>query len=243
MDIMEFIQENWLPIFLIVYFLGMALYGYCRGVLRLAVSMAAFLVSFFPVRLMVPQVILFIKKNTNIHSWLREVMKKAVGLEKIGSSNFFLPAQQKTLIEGSPLPDTIKKILIENNNEKIYQLLGVDAFADYVGSFLADRIISTLVFVVLLLVIYIGIRVLVHSLDIISKLPILHGLNQISGSVLGLAEALIYFWIVCLLLTIFIGTSWGQYLLTNIEKTPWVFFLYKNNLLIRGLTSILWSLL
>lgn len=243
MEVMKFVQENWLPVFLIVYFLGMALYGHYRGFLRAAVSVTAFLVSLFPVRLIMPQVTAFIKENTPIHSWLKEVMNKSIGLEKIGSSGFFLPAQQSALIEESPLPDVMKKILIENNNEKIYQILGVDAFADYVGSFLADRIINALAFVILLLAIYIGIRVLAHSLDIISKLPVLHGLNQIAGSVLGVVEALAYFWIACLILTVFIGTNWGQYLLSNIEKTSWVFFLYKNNLLIKGLTDAIWNLL
>ena len=221
MDIAAFWEENWLSILAACYLIGMMLYGHYRGFLRLAVSMAALLIALVGVRVMMPQVTAFLKENTGIHQWMEE----------------------RTLIEEISLPQSIKDALIENNNEEIYQLLGVDRFIDYIGSFLADRIINTLAFIILFLVVYIAVRVLAHLLDIVAHLPVLSGMNQIAGAVLGLAMALFYFWIFCLVLNLFVSTDWGQYLINTIEATPWLSFLYRNNLLSGILLSVIWNLL
>ena len=68
-------------------------------------------------------------------------------------------------------------------------------------------------------------------------------MNQIAGAVLGLAMALFYFWIFCLVLNLFVSTDWGQYLINTIEATPWLAFLYRNNLLSGILLSVIWNLL
>lgn len=245
MDIAAFWEENWLSILAACYLIGMMLYGHYRGFLRLAVSMAALLIALVGVRVMMPQVTAFLKENTGIHQWMEETMLQAVGLDEWSGqeSASVLPAEQRTLIEEISLPQSIKDALIENNNEEIYQLLGVERFIDYIGSFLADRIINTLAFIILFLVVYIAVRVLAHLLDIVAHLPVLSGMNQIAGAVLGLAMALFYFWIFCLVLNLFVSTDWGQYLINTIEATPWLAFLYRNNLLSGILLSVIWNLL
>ena len=244
MDIAAFMQDNWLSVLVACYLIGMMLYGHYRGFLRLAVSMAALLIALIGVRVMMPQVTAFLKENTGIHQWMEDTMLQAVGLDEWGmDGQAVLPAEQRTLIEGISLPQSIKDALIENNNEEIYQLLGIDKFIDYIGSFLADRIINTLAFIILFIAVYVIIRVLAHLLDIVARLPVLSGMNQIAGAVLGLAMALFYFWIFCLVLNLFVSTDWGQYLIDSIESTPWLSFLYRNNILSGILLSVIWNLL
>ena len=244
LDIAAFMQDNWLSVLVACYLIGMMLYGHYRGFLRLAVSMAALLIALIGVRVMMPQVTAFLKENTGSHQWMEDTMLQAVGLDEWGmDGQAVLPAEQRTLIEGISLPQSIKDALIENNNEEIYQLLGVDKFIDYIGSFLADRIINTLAFIILFIAVYVIIRVLAHLLDIVARLPVLSGMNQIAGAVLGLAMALFYFWIFCLVLNLFVSTDWGQYLIDSIESTPWLSFLYRNNILSGILLSVIWNLL
>ena len=244
LDIAAFMQDNWLSVLVACYLIGMMLYGHYRGFLRLAVSMAALLIALIGVRVMMPQVTAFLKENTGIHQWMEDTMLQAVGLDEWGmDGQAVLPAEQRTLIEGISLPQSIKDALIENNNEEIYQLLGIDKFIDYIGSVLADRIINTLAFIILFIAVYVIIRVLAHLLDIVARLPVLSGMNQIAGAVLGLAMALFYFWIFCLVLNLFVSTDWGQYLIDSIESTPWLSFLYRNNILSGILLSVIWNLL
>ena len=152
-----------------------------------------------------------------------------------------LPAQQRAAIEEMPLPKSVKQILVENNNEEIYRILGVDGFIDYIASFLAGRIINALAFVLLFITMNVGLHVLSRCLNLIARLPVLYGLNQIAGAVLGVMMALSYFWVACLALNIFVSTDWGNYILSSIEQTPWIAWLYHNNLLSQFFLSILWK--
>ncbi|MCI9593695.1 MAG: CvpA family protein [Lachnospiraceae bacterium] len=242
MDIVEFMQKHWLSLLVGAYLTGMALYGHYRGFLRLAVSMAALILSLGAVRVAMPPLTALLKEHTGIHQWMRESIKKAIDLEEI-SSNMKLPAEQRSIIEGTALPDPIKQVLVENNNEEIYRLLGVNGLVEYITAFLADRIINTLAFILLFLGINVGLHVLSHILNIIAHLPLLYGLNQIAGAVLGVVMALVYFWVVCLTLNLFVSTAWGSYLLNNIESVPWIAYLYHSNPISRMFMNVIWNLL
>ena len=153
MDAAAFLEDNWLSVVVAGYLIGMTLYGHYRGFLKLVISMTALIISLIAVRILMPQVTDFLRDNTGIHQWMEENMLNAVGLETGGQeiSQALLPAEQRSIIEGISLPESLKEALIENNNEEIYQMLGVDQFVDYIGSFLADRIINTLAFILLFL--------------------------------------------------------------------------------------------
>ncbi len=240
MEIVEILQGHWLSLLMGAYLVGMALYGHYRGFLRLAVSMAALVLSLGAVRMAMPPLTAFLKENTGIHQWMQESLEEAIGLEGI-TGNMNLPAQQRAAIEEMPLPKSVKQILVENNNEEIYRILGVDGFIDYIASFLAGRIINALAFVLLFITMNVGLHVLSRCLNLIARLPVLYGLNQIAGAVLGVMMALSYFWVACLALNIFVSTDWGNYILSSIEQTPWIAWLYHNNLLSRFFLSILWK--
>ena len=55
---------------------------------------------------------------------------------------------QIAAIEAADLPELFKSLLAENNNDAIYEDLGAQTFAQYVGSFLAKLIINIVAFLV-----------------------------------------------------------------------------------------------
>lgn len=246
---------NWLSIATGVYLLAMILYGHHRGFIRLAVSMVALIAALAIVHFSMPKVTEYLKENTNIQQTLSDTMKEAVGMNKanqsgqpdqsgegqpgqdgqLGQSNQAqaknAPSIQKSIIENLNLPQNIKSALIENNNNTVYDLLGVNAFTDYIGNYLADMILNSIGFVVLFVLVYIVIRLLVRWLDIIARLPILSGINKIAGALLGGIQGLFILWILCLLLTALSGTTLGMSLIRQVEASPWLSFLYNHNFL------------
>lgn len=76
-----------------------------------------------------------------------------------------MPAQQRQIIEEMRLPDTLKDLLIENNNSRIYEALGVTRFQEYIGSYIANTILNVVAYVMMLIVVYLLIKVLVSWLD------------------------------------------------------------------------------
>ncbi len=231
---MRFHVENWLSIIAGVYLLGMILYGHRRGFIRLAVSMVAVILSLTITRASLPVVTEFLKENTALQQTISESVKKSINLEQEEvpeEEALETPSAQRLLIESLELPQNMKEALIENNNNEMYQTLGVNAFTDYIGGFLTEIIVSSLGSVILFSLIYMAIKLLVGWLDIISKLPILSGINQIAGALLGGLEGLVFLWLSCMVITAFPSTRWGLALLTQIEASKWLSFLYNHNLL------------
>lgn len=224
-------MENWLPIVTGVYLVIMILYGHYRGFIRLAVSLVALVAALVIVNLSMPAVTTFLKENTQIHKSLQDSMKKASGLESAGGDDEELPAMQRAIIENLNLPQQMKDALIENNNHEIYQMLGVEAFTDYVGNYLADMILNTLGFIIMFVIVYFILQLLMRWLDILARLPLLSGINKVAGALLGGVEGLIFLWIICLVITACAGTSWGMSLIKQIESSNWLSFVYNNNIL------------
>lgn len=228
--IMEFLTKHWLSVGTAVFLLAMVLYGHYRGFLRIAVSMVALIATLVIVRIGTPYMRNFLLQNTGIHAAVERGLMGIAGAEDVAEEEVRLPAGQRMLIEQLNLPEQMKEALIENNNNEVYRLLGVDAFMDYIGAYLTNMVLNVICSIVLFLVVYIGIRLIMGWLDLLAKLPILSGMNQIAGAILGGIQGLLLIWVLCLVVTVCSTTVWGRAVLDQIEAAPWLMFLYQNNI-------------
>ena len=138
---------------------------------------------------------------------------------------------ERRTIEELKLPEQMKRILIENNNREVYQMLGVEQFGDYVGGYLADTVVKAAASILLFAVVFILLHIAAAWLDLIARLPIIKGLNQIAGAVLGGVEGLMFLWIVCLVLTALSGTDFGAAAMGQVAASPWLSWLYDHNVI------------
>ena len=58
-----------------------------------------------------------------------------------------------------------------------------------------------------------------------SKVPVIHGLNQIAGAAGGFIYAIFIVWLVFLFLGVSLSTSWGRDMLGAIESSFFLSFL------------------
>ncbi len=226
---MEFFQENWLPVLVALYLAGMVLYGHYRGFIRLAVSLTALIITLVIVRLALPYVTDYIQENTTISESVKESVIEAIGLDEELCADGTMAEDQ--IIGELNLPESIKRELISNSDGEIYQLFGIEALASYIGDYLSDTIIQGAAFIILFAIVFIMIQIAVRWLDLIAKLPVLHGINQLAGAALGGILGLLYFWVACLVLAVFSGTDIGGLIMQQIEDCSWLYALYHNNLL------------
>lgn len=222
-------RENWLAIAVGVYLAGMILYGHYRGFIKLAVSATALVLTLVVVHTVSPHVTDFIKNNTAISEAFENSMQKAAGLMDMPETKE--PSQQRLVIEGLDFPTQLKKALLENNNNEVYEILGVETFTQYVSRYLSNAIINIIGFLLVFILVYAAIRMITVWLDLVAKLPVLSGTNKIAGAILGGAEGLLFFWIACLFVTAFSGTSLGKMMIHQIEGSFWLSFLYNHNIL------------
>lgn len=226
--------EKWLPIAAGVFLIGMMLYGHYRGFLRQCVSIGALVITLVVVKLATPYVTDVLKENTQIRNTVAQVLVNATGLDHEGEEAEKAeetPAYQRLAIEKLNIPQSVKDALIENNNHEVYSLLGVNRFIEYVSSYLAGILINAVSSVILFLLTFIVIQLLVRWLDLIARLPIISGLNQIAGAALGLAHGLLLLWVFFIVLDLCSATPLGGQLMSQVQSSKWLSLLYEYNLL------------
>lgn len=136
---------------------------------------------------------------------------------------------QVAAIEKADLPDVFKNLLSVNNNSEIYKELGVDTFAQYVGSYLARLIINIVAFLCTFVLITIVLRAIVFALDIVSNLPVLGFINRLAGGAIGVIGALVIVWTVFVVITLLYTTSFGKEMYQMIQSDAILKTIYEYN--------------
>ena len=136
---------------------------------------------------------------------------------------------QQEAINAADLPDIFKDPLAVNNNSEIYEELGVNTFAQYVGSFLAKVIINIISYLGTFLIATIILRAIIFALDIVAELPVFGLINRLAGGVIGFVGAAIIVWILFVVVTLLYTTVIGKDIYQAIQGNGILKFLYDNN--------------
>ena len=132
-----------------------------------------------------------------------------------------------------------KSLLSDNNNDVIYEKLGVKTFAEYVGEFLSKLIIHIVAFLCTFLLVTIVLRAIIFALDIVSELPVLGFFNRLAGGVVGAAGGLIIIWLFFVVITLLYVTAFGREIYQVIQENAILNMLYENNPLMKLATNFM----
>ena len=221
---------NWL-FWVVVVFLGYhVIDGLRRGFIRKAVSAVSLVITLVLVTYLTPQITTFIQDHTSIHEKLSE---KCSEILLNSNYNESLKTDQVLIIEDLELPENIKEMLLENNNTESYDLLQVSGFHEYIGAYIANLIINALAYLLSFILIWTALQLLLMALDVVTKLPILRGLNQLAGGALGIVYGVALVWIAFLLVTVLCNGNFGRTFFELIKENPFLLFLYNQNVIMK----------
>ena len=221
---------NWL-FWVVVVFLGYHIVdGLRRGFIRKAVSAVSLVITLVLVTYLTPQITTFIQDHTSIHEKLSE---KCSEILLNSNYNESLKTDQVLIIEDLELPENIKEMLLENNNTESYDLLQVSGFHEYIGAYIANLIINALAYLLSFILIWTALQLLLMALDVVTKLPILRGLNQLAGGALGIVYGVVLVWIAFLLVTVLCNGNLGRTFFELIKENPFLLFLYNQNVIMK----------
>ncbi len=215
--------------------------GYARGFIKIVVSLVATIITLVIVSMFAPQVGELLVEHTPLDEAIQRNFVKMfqvdeVPLDQVIASGVEIPlAQQIAMVEDSELPEFLKTALLNNNNNEIYNKLGVSRFQEYVTAYLANWIITVLAFIATFLVTLVIVRMAVFSLSVLADLPIIRGLDRIIGMGIGLLFALVIVWVGFLIPALAFYTEWGQLVFEMIEESKLLTFLYEENPILKAL--------
>lgn len=225
---------SWLAILVLVVLAGYSFYGRQRGFIRTVFTLFSTIIALLLTSWFSPIISKEVQKNDKIMGFVNEKVSKVVNFDDAGSKI----SDQVNFIDKLPLPKSLKHTLVENNTMDVYVAMAVDNFEDYVSNSIARIIINAAVFLAVMLVITIGLAVLLEALNIISKLPLINGLNKTAGLLAGLLHGIIIIWIGCIILTMFSSTHIVQKMFVLINESAFLSTIYNNNLLLKFITNL-----
>lgn len=208
--------------------------GMKDGLIKTVFSICSMVIALLLTLWLSPYISKLAQSNESVFNYFSHQVEKAIPTESIGSKI----SDQINFIDNLPLPKPLKTTIIEHNNTDTYVALAVDNFASYVSHSIASIIINAIAFVITYLVITIVLRVLSTVLDIISKLPILHQINKLSGLFVGLLHGVIIVWIMFVFITAFASTAMGQKAFAMIDDSAILSYIYNNNIILQFITNI-----
>ena len=221
---------NWLFWVVAVLIAYHVIDGLHRGFIKKSVSAVSLIVTLVLVTYLTPQITTFIQEHTSLQASLQE---KCSEIFLSGEYNQDVKTDQVLMIENMDLPENIKEMLLENNNSEAYDLLEVSGFHEYVGAYLANMIINALAYLLSFVIVWTLLRAILLALDIVTMLPLLHGINQLAGGILGLAIGVVLVWIAFLLVTILCNGELGREFFKLISENQFLLFLYNQNVIMK----------
>lgn len=227
---------NGLLILVAIIILAGAIIGYVRGAMRILVSLITTALTILIVYYSAPYVSQALYALTPVDEMIQGRWKSKI--EGMFTEGDLTRNDQINIIEQADLPDAFKELLLTNNNEEVYDLLGVTTFAEYFAEYLTKLVIDILSFLLTFLVVTIVIRAIVFALDIVTSLPVLGILNRLSGVIVGSSISLIVVWILFVGITLIYATNIGKMLMSMIMEEEILLFLYEVNPILKLITIL-----
>lgn len=229
---------NWLVIAVAAVLVAFALKGRQTGFIKTIFSIFSIIIAIVVSSAISPYISKTLRTNEKFYNYIYDRVEDVVKL-KVEDKDKTTVSEQVEAIDELSLPESIKKNLLENkNNSEVYKALHVDTFKGYVNGYITTLAINAISFLITYVVVTILLYAVCAALNIISKLPIINGLNKTAGLLVGLFEGLLVIWMLCIVLTAFSSTEAAQKLYELIQESQFLSCLYNNNLLLRCITNM-----
>ena len=227
---------NLLTIIILLVLLVFAINGYMRGFARTLTSLLFFVFSGVLVYYSTPYVNDFLKTQTPVYSFVESKLDKET--QKFAQQSDVPRKDQNKIIKSLPIPKELQTQLLDNNNSYTYANMAVQTFSEYISTYLADMILNMLTYFISFNLVSIALHAVARALRIMTRLPILRGVNRMCGGALGFVKGICIVWLFFLVVAICSNTEIGSQLLSMIKESPILTFFYESNVFLRYILKL-----
>lgn len=231
---------TWLGLITAAFLIFSCFVGFRRGFIKEAVSTFLVLLSFVGVWFVNPYVNTFIRENTPVYREIQESVEE-FAKEKTGRTGESGTEEKQKVLEEMGVPEIIAENILKNSSQETYSYLSAQSFIEYISGYMATIVVNGISFFLSFFLVTVSIRMVTYALNLIARLPVVHGVNKIAGGLLGGVKAILFIWVAMLILTIFCETSVGKAGFDMIEKDNILRALYENNILAKLFTGIFYG--
>lgn len=188
--------------------------GYRAGMVRMVLAIVTLIVTVVLTGLLLRPVSLLVKENTSLYDNIQTSVLEVIDEYDISDSESLknLPFPEYVLDNIDTVPDA------------------VDDFKMMTARAVTDQIFHALIYVCLNIVIYVILRIIMGAFNVVTRLPVVKELNKLAGFLLGLAEGIIFLWLLCLLLQACGSEEWAQEIFVQINESSLLSWIYNHNM-------------
>lgn len=218
-------EINWLFIVTLMILLVYIVRGYKRGCLRVIFSLVALVLTLTVVCCATPYISEFLTEKTTIHQTIKTGCEEQIresATETLG---------QKT---DEYVKDDAFSSIIKNSSSEMLESTGM--YGEVAGG-MADFIVRGISFFLALILATIIKNIIGKAIDIVSKLPIIKGVNRLLGIGAGFMQGVLIIWIFFYFIEICQTYTFGQEVMICVENNAFLQVLYENNLIVDIMTK------
>ena len=176
-------------------------------------------------------------QNTAFYEIVRERVEMTLFKGQDSQNDGEEGEDNRGVINSLPLPDVVQNVLASNDDAQ-NNMLGVSEFRKYIADSVTGIILNAISFVLVFAGVSIIMRIIIRCLNLLSRLPVIHTMNKMGGMLVGLLKGLILLWLICIVITIMSGTEAGIYLYGQINESPFLKYIYDNNMIMALITGL-----
>ncbi len=225
---------NGIDIFVIVVIAVCAVVGMKRGLVKTCLSFFTPVFSLVLTSRVYPAFSKFLRE-TPVYGMIEKGVEKALNLQTISEG---VSSQGNEVINGLSIPDFLKTSLIENNNTVVYNILDASGLREYIAGYIANVFLNIVSMIIVAVLIFIIIKVIFVMLDIVTKLPIIHGANSMAGLGIGVLQGILIVWIVFTVAVLFVSGDKLTWFYENLETSRLGMLLFKTDILLKMILRI-----
>lgn len=221
--------------------------GYRLGFLRVIYSLVSWILVFAFVTGATPYITKYIEEETSIQktieekclSYIEESAQKKAEEQAAEAIEVGEGKQAELKDLGIDLPEAVISRFSTTAAQTAGEVLENSGIYDEIAKGISHFIIEGIAFFVALVIISILSRYLLSILNLVSHLPVIHGINKILGIFVGLFKGLVIVWIAFYIIALCCTSELGGQLLTYIKEDTFLMYLYNNNLVLETVMRFL----
>ncbi|MCI8391710.1 MAG: CvpA family protein [Roseburia sp.] len=221
---------NWVLIVVLLVFAGCICMGYRRGFLRLAYSLVSWILMFMIVSWATPYISRYIFEHTSIYEQVAAHCEEVIHQTAEERAGEQADSQEQKLQDlGIQMPDNVMEDIVERVTRTADQFMEESGIYTQLAREIAVFVTQGIAFLAALVIAWLMISIISHLLGIVSRIPVLKGINRFLGLFAGGVYGLLMVWVAFAVIAVCGAGSVGQTAGALIRESRLLAFLYDNN--------------
>lgn len=226
---------NWVLIVVMLLLIWEMMRGYRRGLLRTIYSLVSWVIVLVIVTLATPHIDAYLIEHTTLYDKIEAYCETSVrenAQNKIEQQAVDGSKEDPIAELGIKLPEGVWNDVLEKTGNAADEFLETSGVYNEVAKGVAGFIVEGISFFIALVIARIIVHLISRFLGVVSRIPVIRGINKTLGIFAGAIYGLILVWIAFYLVALGSTSELGGMIISYIYQNPLLTFLYENNFVI-----------